>query len=290
MSIDIDKDDVSEIVEMCVAETRNSEQKIDSDLECALNLFDGVLAGEISVENACKAEVVLRIQEQLNAYTDKLRQTSRTAQLWIQYMEMVELLRTFVKAERTGNWQLHFSTLKQMLPYFTAAGHNMYAKSVYLYLADMQKLSTTNPELYEYFMKGYRVIRSDRYWARLSTDLVIEQVLMRSLKSVGVLTRGRGSTDAQRALWILSRPATSEVNEAMQTFCGTQYTTSEQHSDTHMAARNRDRKDTEVITEYLYVRNLFKCEADLKSISSCVISTASDADQAKRSERKWSTK
>jgi hypothetical protein len=283
VSMDIDKDDVSETVEMCVAETRNSEQKIDSDLECALKLFDGVLAGEISVENACKAEVVLRIQERLNAYTDKVRQTSRTAQLWIQYMEMVELLRTFVKAERTGNWQLHLSTLKQMLPYFTAAGHNLYAKSVYLYLADMQKLPTTNPELYEYFMKGYHVIRrSDRYWAGLSTDLVIEQVLMRSLKSVGGLTRGRGLTDAQRAIWILSRPATSEVNEAMQAFCGTQYTTSEQHSDTHMAARNRDRKDTEVITEYLYVRNPFKCEADLKSISSGVVSTASDADQAKQ--------
>ena len=49
-----------------------------------------------------------------------------------------------------------------------------------------------------------------------------------------------------------------------------------------MAARNRDRKDSEVITEYLYVRNPFKCEADLKSISSGVVSTASDADRAQQ--------
>jgi len=281
--MEIDKDHVSETVEMCVAETRNIEQKIDSDLECALKLFDGVLAGEISVVKACKAEVVLRMQERLNAYTDKVRQYSRTAQLWIQYMEMVELLRTFVKAERTGNWQLQLSTLKQMLPYFTAAGDNLYAKSVYPYLANMQKLPTTNPELYENFMKGYHVIRRiDRYLAGLSTNLVIKQVLMRSLKSVGGLIGGRVLTDAQKALCIFSRPATSEVNEATQAFCGTQYTTSEQHSDTHMAARNRDRKETEVITEYLYVRNPFKCEADLKSTSSGVVSTASDADQTKQ--------
>jgi len=91
-------------------------------------------------------------------------------------------------------------SLKQMLPYFTAAGQNLYAKSAYLYLVNMQKLPNTNPELYDKFIQGYHVIRqSDRYWAVLPTDLVIEQILMRSLKSVGGLTRGRGMTGVQRA-------------------------------------------------------------------------------------------
>ena len=86
-----------------------------------------------------------------------------------------------------GNWQLHSVTLKQMIPYFTASGHNMYTNSAYLYLTNMQKLPETQPELYDYFMKGNHVIRtSDIYWAGLSTYLVIEQMLMKSLKSVGV--------------------------------------------------------------------------------------------------------
>ena len=43
--------------------------------------------------------------------------------------------------------------------------------------------------------QGYHVVlRSDAFWAGLSTDLVIEQELMRSVKSVGGLTRGRGMT------------------------------------------------------------------------------------------------
>ena len=109
-----------------------------------------------------------------------------------------------------------------MLPYFSASGHNLYAKSAHLYLSTMHKLPETHNQLYKHFMDGYHVVRrSDRYWAGLSTDLVIEQTLMRSLKSVGGLTRGSGMTDMQRAIWILSRPATSEVNEAMQMFCGT---------------------------------------------------------------------
>ncbi len=47
--------------------------------------------------------------------------------------------------------------------------------------------------------EGFRVIRrSNRLWAGLSSDLIIEQVLMRSLKTSGGLTRGRGMTEHQR--------------------------------------------------------------------------------------------
>jgi len=87
-----------------------------------------------------------------------------------------------------GNLQLHLVTLKRMFPYFTtASGHNLYEDSAYLYLTNMQKLPETHPELYDYFMKGYHVIRwSDIYWAGLSTDLVIVQMLIRSSKVLGV--------------------------------------------------------------------------------------------------------
>ena len=37
-------------------------------------------------------------------------------------------------------------------------------------------------------MNGFRVIRSDRYWAGISSDMLIEQTLMRSLKTSGGLT------------------------------------------------------------------------------------------------------
>ena len=39
---------------------------------------------------------------------------------------------------------------------------------------------------------------TDRYWAGLSSDLVIEQVLMRSMKSTGRLTRGRWMCESER--------------------------------------------------------------------------------------------
>ena len=139
---------------------------------------------------------------------------------------MVAFLKKFIKAERTGNWMLHRAAVKEMLPYFAAAGHTLYAKSAYLYLQQMCQLDQTHPDVYTHFMNGFHVIRrSDRYWAGLSTDVVIEQVLMRSVKTSGGLTRGRGMTEIQQLTWILGMPSCAEVNFAMQELTGIQWRT-----------------------------------------------------------------
>ena len=53
-------------------------------------------------------------------------------------------------------------------------------------------------------MNGFHVIRrTNQYWAGLGSDLVIEQTLMRSLKSTDGLTRGSGMTEHQRARWTM---------------------------------------------------------------------------------------
>ena len=151
-------------------------------------------------------------------------------------MEMVQILRTFIKEERTGDWELPLQAVLDMLPFFAAAGHSLYAKSTYIYLMHMQDLEANNPEIHNFFMKGYHVVRrNDHFWGGLSTDLIIEQRLMRSLKTVGGLTKGRGMTETERALWLLSRPACSEINDAMQLMCWTMYVTSEQRKESSRA-------------------------------------------------------
>ncbi|KAL8625949.1 hypothetical protein ACOMHN_012541 [Nucella lapillus] len=80
-----------------------------------------------------------------------------------------------------------------MLPFFAAAGNHNYAKSARLYLQQMMALKDTHPKVYQDYQEGHHVFqRSERYWAGLSQDLVIEQVLMRSLKTSGGRTQGTG--------------------------------------------------------------------------------------------------
>ena len=147
-------------------------------------------------------------------------------------MSMIDILRKFIRAERTGNWELHLQSIQAKLPYMAASGHNSYTKSGMLYLQQMSNIPTQHPDVQQHFSEGLHVIRrSNRLWAGLSSDLVIEQVLMRSLKTSGGLTRGRGMTENQRPLWLLSRPACAEVNQAMQELTGVNYNTGEQNKD-----------------------------------------------------------
>ena len=80
----------------------------------------------------------------------------------------------------------------------------------------MKKLPQTHPIVHEHFHNG----RSNQYWAGLSTDLIIEQVLMMSLKTSGGLTPGRGFTEVQRLVWLLSMPACAKVYQAMEEVTG----------------------------------------------------------------------
>lgn len=93
-----------------------------------------------------------------------------------------------------------------MLNLFAATGHINYAKSARLYLQLMRDLPTGHPWLYDCFIEqGFHTVRrSSRYWAGLWTDHIIEQVLMRSIRSRGGLTRGRGVTESVRLQWIYS--------------------------------------------------------------------------------------
>ena len=88
-----------------------------------------------------------------------------------------------------------------MLSLFAASGHPNYAKSARLYAQQMMSLSKKHPWLHEQFENGkHAVRRSQRYWAGLWSDLVIEQTLMRSVRSTGGLTRGRSMKEGTRHL------------------------------------------------------------------------------------------
>ena len=80
----------------------------------------------------------------------------------------------------------------------------------------MVRLGSEHPVVYEKLIDGFHVVRrSDRKWAGLSTDLVIEQVLMRSMKKSDGRARGRGMTEQQRLIRLLSMPICAEMDRVM---------------------------------------------------------------------------
>ncbi|CAG2207340.1 unnamed protein product [Mytilus edulis] len=214
---DIFNIDVSKLLEEPNSTLETTEMKeIDE-------LYSQLSSGELSASEAGESDVLKNLEATVRRKTEILKQ-SRTAKLWLQYSEMVQVLRQFIKAERTGNWPLHLQSIQEMLPFLAASGHNLYTKTAYVYLMTMQSLDEDHPDVYASFINGNHVIRrSNRYWAGISSDLFIEQVLMRSVKTAGELTRGRGMTESQRSLWLMSMPACAEINQAMQDLSGVGY-------------------------------------------------------------------
>ena len=173
-------------------------------------------------------------------------------------MGMVDILRKYIWGEHTGDWNLHLQAVSEMLPYLAASGHNNYTKSALLYLQRMSRLQEDHPEMYQHFQDGLHVIRrSDHYWAGLSSDLVIEQVLMRSMNTSSGLTRGWGMTEQQRVIWSLAMPACAEVKKAMQELTGVSFNSGEQNKDMAQARQAHDWKHTQTLLSYLQDRNPF---------------------------------
>ena len=77
----------------------------------------------------------------------------RTPLLWTLYLDMVDTIKTFIRAERICDFSLHLSCITaRMLSVFAAAGHHHYAKAARLYVELMV--------LYEGSEKKSSIVRS----------------------------------------------------------------------------------------------------------------------------------
>ena len=97
-----------------------------------------LMAGASATAILPSEDVLCDIMDKVSVEKETLKEF-RTAKLWLQYVEMIGILRMFIKAERIGDWNLHLQAVHKMLPYFAAAGHNLYTKSAYKKCSICQK-------------------------------------------------------------------------------------------------------------------------------------------------------
>ena len=187
------------------------DPEIQTLLDQAEELYSSVLSGDTTLGDAACSEVLIQLETVTEKKKSELAQTSKskTSQLWLNYQRMVGMARMLIKEDRTGSWLMHLQAVFNCLTVFAAAGHFNYLRSAHYYLKQMSNLEEKHPDVYRKFLDGFHVVRrSNQCWAGPSSDLVIEQTLMRSLKSTGGLTRGSGMTEDMRNLWT-SAPVTS---------------------------------------------------------------------------------
>ena len=199
----------------------------DNKLE---RLISDVMNHKVSPNALAESRELVKLGNALECLKDTLRSTSRTAKLWLRFMDYIEIIKDFICCKRLGMWDGHLNAVTALLNLFAATCHIHYAKSARLYVQEMRKLPSTHSWLHQKFVEGHHTVRgSERLWAGLWTDIVIEQVLMRSLKSRGGLTRGRGMTEIVRQQWVYSMHTCAAIHDAMTSLTGKHHTTSHQH-------------------------------------------------------------
>jgi hypothetical protein len=211
---------------------------------------------------------LLKLDECLEKLKASLSADSRTARLWLQYMHYIDTVKRFILAERTTDWHLHLEAVNDMLNLFAATGHSNYCARLYLQM--MRDLPDSHPWLYSMFQKhGFHSIRrSDRFWAGLSTDLVIEQTMMKTIKGRGGLTRGRGFDENVRSVWVHTLHQCAGVHLAMTSMTGL-HSSTQQHVDVGKSRANRDCRDMQKVLDWLDCNDPFVVgDGKLHSLSS----------------------
>ena len=170
---------------------------IDTDQLKAL--YEALLVQKLYPDDVVEKQCVKQVAETIGHLCEQATGKDRTARLWTNYLKQVSIIRLFIRTERTGDRWFHLYSVKQMLPYFHAAGHLAYAKSDHLYVQQMMELHNIIPENeYDQFTEQcyFTIRRSDKFWDGVFSDQTIEQFQMRLLKTSGGMTRGRGITDS----------------------------------------------------------------------------------------------
>ena len=88
--------------------------------ESTVEHFDG---------DSLQSEYLQHVFFAIEEYKNFISNCSRISKLWIQYLYHISLVKDFIYAERTADWNLHLVTVKRMLNLFAVAGRVDYAKS-----------------------------------------------------------------------------------------------------------------------------------------------------------------
>jgi hypothetical protein len=168
---------------------------------------------------------------------------SKTTKLWVECLiKPVFLMMLYVRAEREAEWPLHLYAVKEMMPYFFAAGHHNYARYGLYYLRSMERLPG---EILHHFMKGHHVMRHQPgIWNAVWSDMFIESTFMRYGHGAGSII---GITLKPAALkkWAFSMHICSQLEEDVtgmaMGYKEKEVTTHKEEKPSRIRADNQDR-------------------------------------------------
>lgn len=149
----------------------------------------------------------LATKEFLNILSFEKSNMNPNFKFWWSYMEMVEILLMFTRAQREGYWKLHLHSFQRMIPFFMTYGHTNYARWGTIYISEMHQLP---PEVQEEFDKGNFVVkRTGQPFNEVDPDQSQEWLNGIGKKRGGII--GITKTSSALSRWALSYNLRSHI-------------------------------------------------------------------------------
>lgn len=121
----------------------------------------------------------------------------------------------------------------------------------------------------------FTIRRLKKFWSGVWTDMIIEQILMRSMKTQGGLTHGRGMSESVISKFVLTMLTLVDISNEMDNFCDVSYSTSDQHVDSTECRIARDAADLDKLLEFFKQYNPFPETPKIMSIYSGIVGNES---------------
>ena len=132
---------------------------------------------------------------------------------------IVMILLQFIKAEHTGNWNLHLSSTAAIIPHFFAMDRTNYARWLPIYLADMHKLEERHINVFQEFSaENHSISRSQQPFAQGWTDMALEQSINLDSKSKGGIVGISRREDAVER-WFLRSHERAAITHSLKEMC-----------------------------------------------------------------------
>ena len=114
-------------------------------------------------------------------------QNGNLSAFWTSYIDMVEILLGLLRASREGNWELHLSCVRNMIPWCFSYDNINYARYLSVYLSQMSHLDTEKPDVAAYLRSGgFSVQIGDRKaFGRIPVDQACEETVNKDTQTPG---------------------------------------------------------------------------------------------------------
>ena len=154
------------------------------------------LVSELNQEQLCKLLESTLLTELITLWRNFLEylraNNGELSSFWMSYIDIVEsVVLSLLRASREGNWDLHISGIRSLIPWCFAYDKVNYARYLSPYLAEMTNLSEKNPEVYEAFKSGQFSVQlsTKNPFGRIPVDQTTEVTVNKDTQTPGGTTR-----------------------------------------------------------------------------------------------------